>query len=106
MPLNEDGEPIFAEFPYAGIDKDGGNYELWPAIVEKAYARYSGDYREIEGGRAEDALEAMTVSRVRATTWTICRSKSSPASTTRAEPSRCRASTTPTRPTTTPMGSW
>jgi hypothetical protein len=60
VPLNEDGEPVFAEFPHAGVDRDGADYELWPAIIEKAYARYSGDYHEIEGGRAEDALEAMT----------------------------------------------
>jgi hypothetical protein len=60
VPLNEDGEPIFAEFPYAGVDRAGDDYELWPAIIEKAYARYSGNYRDIEGGHAEDALEAMT----------------------------------------------
>lgn len=60
VPLNEDGEPIFAEFPLAGVDLFGSDYELWPAIIEKAYARYSGNYRDIEGGQAEDALEAMT----------------------------------------------
>ena len=52
VPVDSDGEPIFAEFPYSGVDQNGSDYELWPAIIEKAYARYRGDYREIEGGRA------------------------------------------------------
>ena len=60
VPVDSDGEPIFAEFPHSGVDQNGSDYELWPAIIEKAYARYRGDYREIEGGRAEEALEAMT----------------------------------------------
>ena len=60
IPLGDDGRPIFAEHPAAGTDMAGADHELWPMIIEKAYARYAGDYDEIEGGHAEDALEDIT----------------------------------------------
>lgn len=45
------GEPIYAEYPLTGVDRDGDDVELWPMIIEKAYARYEHDHAEIEGGR-------------------------------------------------------
>merc|ERR1719261_844548 len=34
--------------------------ELWPCLLEKAFAKYSGGYEELKGGVCQFALGAMT----------------------------------------------
>jgi hypothetical protein len=46
------GAPAFARF--------GDTNELWPMIVEKAYAQWKGGYQQINGGVAGNAMEAIT----------------------------------------------
>lgn len=53
--LDTNGTPL-----YAGTPQDGGKAELWPAIVEKAYAQWKGGYKEIVQGNSADAMEALT----------------------------------------------
>lgn len=43
---------------FAG-EGDGGN-EIWPMIMEKAYAKYHGSYSKIHGGFADTALSELT----------------------------------------------
>ncbi|MFT7583296.1 MAG: hypothetical protein ACI9MR_004983, partial [Myxococcota bacterium] len=43
--------------------KGGNDAALWPAIVEKAYAVWKGDYQEIAGGSPSKAMEAITGAR-------------------------------------------
>jgi hypothetical protein len=44
-----------------GGDKDeSGNEELWVKLIEKAFAKWKGSYRAINGGYGEIALEALT----------------------------------------------
>src|SRR5262245_59518550 len=39
----QDGSPVFA-----GVgDRDGAQAELWPALIEKAYAQWQGSYHDI-----------------------------------------------------------
>jgi hypothetical protein len=53
LPMKRSGEIVYAQ----GRDRA----ELWPAIVEKAYASWKGGYGELAiGGYARDALEALT----------------------------------------------
>lgn len=58
LPLH-DGDSIFAGYgdPPSGTN---GNEELWPAILEKAYAKWQGGYHKIEGGWPKNALSALT----------------------------------------------
>jgi hypothetical protein len=56
---------VDADFPmknsksvFAG-EGDGG-HEIWPMIMEKAYAQYNGDYPSIEGGWPDEALQQLT----------------------------------------------
>ena len=37
-----------------------GVREIWPLLIEKAYAKLYGSYSAIEGGLVEKALEALT----------------------------------------------
>jgi hypothetical protein len=37
-----------------------GQNEIWPMIIEKAYAKYKGGYDKIEGGNPAEFLEAVT----------------------------------------------
>ena len=37
-----------------------GDREIWPLLVEKAYAKLFGSYSAIWGGLVERALEALT----------------------------------------------
>lgn len=44
-----------------GLDRSARGPELWPAVVEKAYAAWQGGYQRLnQGGFAEDALGALT----------------------------------------------
>jgi hypothetical protein len=47
-----DGKPLYMQ--------PGEEGEMWPMLVEKAYAEWKGGYDEIEQGGAADALEALT----------------------------------------------
>ncbi len=49
-------EPIFVR----PGDTSGGQRELWPMIVEKAYAQYRGGYDNIIGGWGGEAMETLT----------------------------------------------
>ncbi|MEJ7730692.1 MAG: C2 family cysteine protease [Polyangiaceae bacterium] len=52
-----DGNPVFAQ----PGDMNGDQRELWPMILEKAYAQYAGGYDEIaEGGQSADVLALLT----------------------------------------------
>jgi hypothetical protein len=52
----KDGQPVFAGMP----DQSGGQRELWPAIMEKAYAQYKGSYGGTEWGSGARAMELIT----------------------------------------------
>ena len=52
LPINEKGEPAFAKLPKGT--------ELWPALVEKAYAKLGGSYLGISGGFVSEAMFDMT----------------------------------------------
>lgn len=41
-------------------DNEQGVREIWPLLLEKAYAKLYGSYSAIEGGLVEKALEALT----------------------------------------------
>lgn len=49
-----------AVYAQDGASKQGDNQALWPAIVEKAYAVWKGDYETIAGGDMGVAMEAIT----------------------------------------------
>ena len=42
---------------YAHIGRDNS---IWAAIIEKAYAKFSGNYARIEGGEPTDAISTLT----------------------------------------------
>lgn len=50
------GAPVFA---HPG-DAAGGEQELWPMLIEKAYAQSHGSYGAIEGGLGYDAMQRLT----------------------------------------------
>jgi uncharacterized protein YukE len=52
----DDGFPIFA---HPG-DRSRQQHELWPMLVEKAYAQQQGSYDQIEGGWGAEAMGALT----------------------------------------------
>lgn len=46
---------------HAALRSDGAHDELWPLVIEKAYAQLRGGYNEIaKGGYPADALKALT----------------------------------------------
>jgi hypothetical protein len=47
---DEDKVPAFAKFGDTITIKGTKHYELWPALIEKAYAKFKGGYGAIEGG--------------------------------------------------------
>jgi calpain family cysteine protease len=52
------GGPVFAG---TTGDTQGSKQELWPLLMEKAYAQYKGGYSELDkGGNSGDALAAIT----------------------------------------------
>lgn len=52
------GNPVFAG---KTGDTDGAKQELWPLLMEKAYAQWKGGYNEIDkGGSSGDALAMIT----------------------------------------------
>lgn len=53
FPLDADGDSAYAEAA-------GDPPELWPLIIEKAWAEYEGSYDDIDGGVTQDTLESMT----------------------------------------------
>ncbi|NTX56960.1 C2 family cysteine protease [Myxococcus sp. CA039A] len=55
LPLNSGGNPAYAATP-----QENGKAELWPALVEKAYAQWKGGYPNIVHGNSANAMEAMT----------------------------------------------
>lgn len=56
FPLNASGGP-----QYSGLSDDAQSVpDLWPLLIEKAYAKIKGGYGEIEGGNAGDAMALIT----------------------------------------------
>lgn len=54
LPVQEDGTPAFTKGGEDGL-------EIWPAIIEKAYAKLYGSYAAIESGKVHLALADMVV---------------------------------------------
>jgi uncharacterized protein YukE len=50
------GRPVFAGI---GDISDGGQRELWPMIVEKAYAQHHDSYNNLQGGYSHVAMEEL-----------------------------------------------
>lgn len=57
LPTSNKSNPIYAQ---DAARAGGDNQAIWPAIVEKAYAVWKGDYEEIVGGRSGAAMEVVT----------------------------------------------
>jgi hypothetical protein len=53
LPIDQNGNPNFASGGENGL-------ELWPAILEKAYAKLYGSYSAIVGGKVHVALADLT----------------------------------------------
>ena len=54
----DDRVPFLGERPmYATSDE---KHEIWPSVIEKAYAKFQGGYDKIEGGLCNDAFVNMT----------------------------------------------
>ena len=53
LPIDQYGKPNFASGGENGL-------ELWPAILEKAYAKLYGSYSAIVGGKVHVALADLT----------------------------------------------
>ena len=50
------GRPVFAGFGDTSAD---GQQELWPMLVEKAYAQHQGSYNNLHGGWSHVAMEEL-----------------------------------------------
>ena len=57
LPTASGASPVYAQDE---AKAGGDNQALWPAIVEKAYAAWKGDYQTIVGGSPGKAMEAIT----------------------------------------------
>lgn len=57
FPLRKNGNPAYAKF---GDTDSSGKQELWPMLLEKAYAKHKGGYDQIEGGNPGVAMEIFT----------------------------------------------
>ena len=42
------------------VSSKGGDKEIWPLLIEKAYAKMYGNYKNIEGGLVDAALADLT----------------------------------------------
>jgi WXG100 family type VII secretion target len=56
FPANSSGQPLYAQFG----DSAGGKPEIWVPLIEKAYAQMRGDYSDMNGGHAFNALPNIT----------------------------------------------
>lgn len=52
VPVNEEGEPLFA--------KPAGGREIWVMLLEKCWAKLNGTYGDIVGGLPNEVLHAFT----------------------------------------------
>ena len=57
------GRGINPSYASGDVTKGGNNAALWPAIIEKAFAVWKGDYEEIVGGTSSKAMEVITGSK-------------------------------------------
>lgn len=57
FPVNKDGKPVYAQ---PSTDHPGPRKDLWPLILEAAYAELEGGYGEIEGGSAGATMSLLT----------------------------------------------
>ena len=57
LPTKNKSNPIYAQ---DAAGKGGKDQALWPAIIEKAFAAWKGDYQEIVGGYSSRAMELAT----------------------------------------------
>lgn len=58
FPVDKGGNPVYAQPTLE--ETVGATYELWPMIMEKAYAQWYEGYDEIESGYVDTALEHLT----------------------------------------------
>ncbi|MBC6459373.1 C2 family cysteine protease [Actinomadura sp. HBU206391] len=56
LPTDENGNPAFA----GTGDIDSNREEIWPGLMEKAYAKIKGGYGDIEGGKFTDRFGVLT----------------------------------------------
>ena len=56
FPVDANGNQVFA----GPGDANGAQKELWPSLMEKAYAQWKGSYHGIEGGNPGDAMSMLT----------------------------------------------
>jgi hypothetical protein len=57
FPQDKSGNMLYGD----STRKDNsGNKQLWPMLIEKAYAKHKGEYSDIEGGFGDDALSLLT----------------------------------------------
>ena len=52
FPMGPNDMPVF--------QGNGDSWELWPLVIEKAYAQWHGGYAAIEGGWPDEAMEQLT----------------------------------------------
>ncbi len=52
FPMRSNGSPAYADY--------GDTKEIWVMLLEKAFAKYSGGYEEIEGGNPGEAMTMLT----------------------------------------------
>jgi hypothetical protein len=51
---------ISKQHAYVRVNNKGGQREIWPLLIEKAYAKMYGSYANIEGGLVDAALADLT----------------------------------------------
>jgi len=57
---SDEPAPVYARSTDTRSEGERTLYELWPALIEKAYAQYQGGYQEIVSGRVSDAMAFMS----------------------------------------------